>query len=74
MGSSERRVTISGTIYPKLQELADRDGVSVADIANAIILQVIQPYGPCNGMISVPNQTIPASAHDHYKAAAIDSW
>lgn len=43
--SSERRVTVHNTIYPKLKEWAKRDGVTVADVANAILLQTIQPYG-----------------------------
>lgn len=44
--SAERRITVHGSIYPKLKEWAERDGITVADVANAILLQTIQPYGP----------------------------
>ena len=45
MTSAERRVTVSSTIYPKLEQLAQRDQVTVADVVNAILLQTLKPYG-----------------------------
>ena len=43
--SSERRVTVHGGLYPLLQEWAERDRLTVADVVNAILLQTIRPYG-----------------------------
>lgn len=82
MTSTERRVTVSNTIYPTLKEWAERDGVTVADVTNAILLQTIRPYGQgCFGsttpMTSVP--TLPDTAQaiatpDPYQVANLDSW
>lgn len=56
--SSERRVTVHNTIYPKLKEWAKRDGVTVADVANAILLQCIRPYGPASCQKIAPTAPI----------------
>ena len=44
LSSAERRVTVNAAVYPKLKEWAERDGLNVAAVANAILTQVIQPY------------------------------
>lgn len=75
MTSAERRVTVSGTIYPKLQKLAERDGVAVADVVNAIVLQVLQPYG-VNGQSDTPpvKPIAQADAPDPYQSAIPNAW
>ena len=75
--SAERRVTVHNTIYPKLQELAKRDGVTVADVANAILLQTIQPYGPTHNQAIASTPTVPVQQNfpDPYQAAgAVSDW
>lgn len=82
MPSTERRITVLASIYPRLKEWADRDGLTVADVANAILLQTIRPYGHPSAApshqphadplcpASVVSQPIP----DPYTSAALDSW
>lgn len=48
MNSAERRVTVSASVYPILAAYSERDGVTVADVANAILLQTLCPYGVAN--------------------------
>ena len=75
--SSERRVTVNSTIYPKLEALAKRDGVTVADVANAILLQTTQPYGPApsQAIASAPTAPIQQNFPDPYQAAAaVSDW
>lgn len=82
--SSERRITVHKTIYPKLQQLAARDGVAVADVANAILLQTLQPYGqqhpaPLDQSTSPPTEQsslVPAAlpVPDPYQAASVSAW
>lgn len=47
-GSAERRITINAILYPLVEQLAERDGVSPSEVANSIILQTLCPYGPIN--------------------------
>lgn len=74
--SSERRVTVHNTIYPKLKEWAKRDGVTVADVANAILLQTIQPYGTASRQAiasttaSIQQNNFP----DPYQTATVSDW
>ena len=74
MTSSERRVTVSGTIYPKLEQLAARDQVTVADVVNAILLQTLRPYG--NALVVPPVTSLPSTSTgpDPYQAAVPDAW
>ena len=74
MTSSERRVTVSGTIYPKLEQLAARDQVTVADVVNAILLQTLRPYGasPVTSP-TVPLPSVPIGP-DPYQATVPDAW
>ena len=73
--SSERRVTVHGSVYPKLREWAERDGLTVADVANAILLQTIRPYGSATAPTFAPTETRPArTAPDPYQTAAITEW
>ena len=82
MTSAERRITLMASIYPQLEAWADRDGLTVADVANAILLQNIRPYGAgCSRLhpsSSVPTGISPASlqplAADPYQTAVVDSW
>ena len=60
MTSAERRVTVSSTIYPKLEQLAHRDQVTVADVVNAILLQTLKPYGAV-AAVAAPAITFSAS-------------
>ncbi|MGB3768526.1 MAG: hypothetical protein WA947_18360 [Phormidesmis sp.] len=75
--SSERRVTVNNTIYPKLEAWAKRDGVTVADVANAILLQTIQPYGAVSSQAIAP-AAAPMQRNnfpDPYQAAAaVSDW
>lgn len=76
MSSAERRITVQASIYPKLKEWAERDNLTVADVANAILLQTIRPYGavPLASKplteVDKPSIAIP----DPYQTAAIESW
>lgn len=72
MASAERRVTVSGTIYPKLEQLAKRDQVTVADVVNAILLQTLRPYGAVAAPVA-PSLSVP-SGPDPYQAAVLDTW
>jgi len=85
MSQAERRVTVQRTLWPHLQALAKRDGVTVADVANAILLQTVTPYGPspcpCTSASFVQNS--PLDSHnaqtdtqspDPYQIASVDSW
>ena len=75
MTSAERRVTVSGTIYPKLEQLAHRDQVTVADVVNAILLQTLQPYGAVAAVAAPAIPSLPApSGPDPYQAAIPDAW
>ncbi len=72
--SSERRVTVHNTIYPKLKEWAKRDGVTVADVANAILLQTIRPYGSASCQEIAPAVPMPQNLPDPYQRAAVSDW
>lgn len=75
MSSAERRVTVLASLYPRLQEWAKRDGLTVADVVNAILLQSICPYGtplPQMAQSPPPLATIPTT--DPYETAVVDSW
>ena len=77
MPSTERRITVLASIYPRLKEWADRDGLTVADVANAILLQTIRPYGhPCIAPSPPPpaDPMPPRTIPDPYANAALDSW
>lgn len=74
LNSSERRVTVSGTIYPKLKEWAERDGVTVADVVNAVLLQTVCPYGSTPSQLSAPAVAAPNSFPDPYQTAAVSDW
>ena len=82
MTSSERRVTVSSTVYPKLTKLANRDGVTVADVVNAILLQTLLPYGGAPQQQQLQQTVLPAtpaslptaSEPDPYTVAKIDNW
>ena len=77
LSSSERRVTVNSTIYPKLKAWADRDGVTVADVTNAILLQTICPYGttPNQAISSVSTAPTQQNFPDPYQAAAaVSDW
>lgn len=74
MTSAERRVTISGTIWQKVAQLAERDQVAAADVVNAILLQTLQPYG--GGSVE-PTSASPATTPDTpdpYQAAVPTAW
>lgn len=74
--SSERRVTVHNTIYPKLEAWAKRDGVTVADVANAILLQTIQPYGTASQPAIAP-AAAPIQQNnfpDPYQTATVNDW
>ena len=75
--SSERRVTVNGSVYPKLKEWAERDGLTVADVANAILLQTVCPYGASPNQVTTPAATAPMQQNfpDPYQsAAAVSDW
>lgn len=73
--SSERRVTVHKTVYPKLEALAKRDGVTVADVANAIFLQTLQLYGTTSQQMIAPAVPMPQNLPDPYqRAAAVSDW
>ena len=74
--SAERRVTVNGSVYPKLKEWAERDGLTVADVANAILLQTIRPYGSATAQALAPTSTRPVqpTASDPYQTAAVSDW
>ncbi|MEO0373238.1 MAG: hypothetical protein AAF329_01165 [Cyanobacteria bacterium P01_A01_bin.17] len=86
MTSVERRITVLASIYPQLKEWADRDGLTVADVANAILLQNIRPYGAgCAGLYGspavlsgmpteLPSHPGQPLAPDPYQTAVVDSW
>ena len=75
MTSAERRVTVSGTIYPQLEQLAQRDQVTVADVVNAILLQTLKPYGAVAAVAApaIPPMSAPVGP-DPYQAAVPDAW
>ena len=75
--SSERRVTVNGSVYPKLKEWAERDGLTVADVANAILLQTVCPYGASPTQAINPAAAAPTQQNfpDPYQsAAAVSDW
>ena len=74
--SSERRVTVNGSVYPKLKEWAERDGLTVADVANAILLQTVCPYGASPNQVTTPAAApIQQNFPDPYQsAAAVSDW
>ena len=75
--SSERRVTVNGSVYPKLKEWAERDGLTVADVANAILLQTVCPYGASPNQMIAPAAPAPMQQNfpDPYQsAAAVSDW
>jgi glutathione S-transferase len=86
--SSERRITVHGGVYAHLQEWAARDRLTVADVANAILLQAIRPYGVtpdchCAATLGVPafhpavqQRATPGqqTGFDPYATAAVDTW
>ena len=84
--SNERRITVLPALWPKLEEFAQRDGLSVANVANAILLQNLRPYGGCiaaNGLTPSATTIDNPTAHqeparpqqpDPYQTADIDSW
>lgn len=81
MTSAERRITVLASIYPHLKQWAERDGLTVADVANAILLQSIRPYGSPIAVehYSAPSAQqvlpIPSSLHpDPYQTASLDTW
>jgi hypothetical protein len=57
--SSERRVTVNGSVYPKLRAWAERDGLTVADVVNAILLQTVCPYGATPSQVITPAVAAP---------------
>lgn len=74
--SSERRVTVNKTVYPKLEALAKRDGVTVADVANAIFLQTLQLYGTGSQRAIAP-AAAPIQQNnlpDPYQTATVSDW
>ena len=84
MASTERRVTVLRTIWPHLEALAKRDGATVAEVTNAILLQTVMPYGTapachCSGSSGsangrTHNQHPQPSGPDPYETVSIDSW
>ena len=75
--SAERRVTVNGSVYPKLKEWAERDGLTVADVANAILLQTVCPYGATPNQVIAPAVAAPIQQNipDPYRsAAAVNDW
>lgn len=73
---TERRITVLASLYPKLKQWADRDGLTVADVVNAILLQNIRPYGTALPTLpQSPQRALPTSpAVDPYQTAVLDSW
>ena len=88
MASAERRITVIASVYPTLQQFAERDGLTVADVVNAILLQCLRPYGSscCQGhqpapqaaasqIVGTVRTTTSDVAHpDPYMVAAVDTW
>ena len=74
--SSERRITVDTTLYPKVARLAERDQVTAADVVNAILLQVLCPYGATSHQVTAPAATAPIQNFpDPYQtAAAVSDW
>jgi hypothetical protein len=74
--SSERRVTVNGSVYPKLKAWAERDGLTVADVANAILLQTVCPYGTTPNQVIAPAVAAPIQPNvpDPYQTVAINDW
>ncbi len=84
--SNNRRITVLSGLWPRLQKLADEDGIAVADVVNAILLQSLRPYGICAavssftspaslGQVSVPPTDMERPAQpDPYQTADVDSW
>lgn len=71
----DRRVTVSSTIYPKIEQLAQRDQVTVADVVNAILLQTLQPYGRAVGQsMAPPVPTLNNNYSDPYQSTAVSDW
>lgn len=57
---NERRVTVNGSVYLKLKEWAERDGLTVSDVTNAILLQTVCPYGATPNQMVVFTSSVPA--------------
>lgn len=75
--SSERRITVYNTLYPKVIRLAERDQVTAADVVNSILLQVLCPYGATPNQEIAPAATAPIhqSFPDPYQtAASVSDW
>ena len=84
--SNDRRITVLAGLWRPLSELAERDHVSVADVANAILLQNLRPYGGCASVSTMQLPTSPfpipssdavaslPSIPDPYQAAELDNW
>lgn len=84
--SNDRRITVLAGLWRPLSELAERDEISVADVANAILLQNLRPYGGCAaiGTMQLPTPPFPLppsdavaatpSIPDPYQAAELDNW
>lgn len=82
---AERRITVLASIYPHLERWAERDGLTVADVANAILLQNIRPYGPqtmvdghqapnSQSVLSVSSSLSSPLHPDPYQTASLDTW
>ena len=77
MGSVERRISLSKSVYPKVKAWAERDGLTVAEVTNAILLQTICPYGrpPSQAIASTPPVTMQQNFPDPYQTAAtVSDW
>lgn len=77
MGSVERRISLSKSVYPKVKAWAERDGLTVAEVTNAILLQTICPYGrPPNQVIaSTPTAPVQQNLPDPYQVAStVSDW
>ena len=82
--NNERRVTVLRSLWPRLQALAERDGVHVGDVINAILLQTLGPYGTaapcsCNSPATASSPTvIPTKSTpnqpDPYEVASVETW
>ena len=78
--SAERRVTISPTVYPIVEEHAKAGGVTAADVVNAVLLQTFRPYGPVNQVNHqaapppVPASTTEAETSAYQDADNLDQW
>ena len=75
--SRERRITLLPALYPLVKDAADERGVSIADLANAALLQVFCPLNVASTQQAVAVENIapnPVSDSDAYGTNTLNEW